>query len=310
MSVFSEGGALKRRMSLLSLGFTSSKRLPDDDKENNDPSRPKKAKTDGEFTAANAEGAEGSNAIVEWLNSLDDREAQQLYNIMLQTGHDTKNLLPATDRAFLKGVSSRVAPKRDGDWWIRFAEHRISRLKVGNNSKTGNKEHPRWQIDVTAQGDSSYASKIKLRIKDLSWKRLLDVARGAGSGRQVKLQCHHVAYNASSKRGSVPIPLDVGSGSSISHLCDTPGCIEIPHLEVSSEHGENLVRQRCNGVLLCLVGTVITQEEPCVHARGNSVQDRISTSCRGVRMLRLDDVTKGEILRSSVSFPAGDPKNR
>lgn len=264
-----------------------------EDKENEPPSKT--------VRAHKSTGEEETSSIAEWLNSLDKREAQRLFSIMQdKQGVATNTTLSKATAEELQGLTNVACKERDGAWYAAFCTHRISSVKVGINSKTGNVEHPRWQIDVTAQRSSSVANLLARELRDSSWKALQQLVKGRPA-RQVKLSCHHVAYNASSKRDSVSLPSNLGSGSSISHLCDTAGCIEPDHLEVSVAHVDNMARQRCNGVELLLVGQVITQEWPCDHGKGKSSHDLIMTSCRRVKIRRVDGNTKAEILFDYLS---------
>ena len=113
----------------------------------------------------------------------------------------------------------------------------------------------------------------------------------------VKLPCHHVAYNADLlRRGTAPLPLDAGAGGSLSHTCDKRGCVRVSHLEVTSEHRDNLNRQRCQGPSLLVFRGVIVQERPCAHAQGERHEERLRNSCVGsLRLHTLTDASAGAI---------------
>lgn len=251
-----------------------------------------------ESNNSSAGQSESASNIPEWLNGLDVQEARLLFTTMLsRVGSKRASTMSQTDRDALKGAQTRVPLSgRDGRWYVEnYASHRLVDLKVGVNQKTGNREHPRWQLNITGLASGTAANAVKRSLTERSWRNLVAVAGGA---KQVKLQCHHVAYNASSRRDATPLPGDLGRGSSVSHLCDTAGCVEPEHLEVASTHAENMDRQRCVGVLLCLVDGFITQEVPCTHGRGDSDSDRIQTSCRRVRIFQPDEVTRKAIMES------------
>lgn len=127
---------------------------------------------------------------------------------------------------------------------------------------------------------------MKMVVSKEHWSHLCSFPQ-AGSGRRiVKFQTHHVAYNATSKRDAAPLPLNLGSGASVSHLCNTAGCCSGEHLQVETLHRENLVRQRCRGVLLLVHNSVIVQEQPCSHAdMTQPFNDQILSSCRKVQIV-------------------------
>lgn len=97
---------------------------------------------------------------------------------------------------------------------------------------------------------------------------------------------HHLAF-MSVHGGDVFLPDNLGMGSSISHLCDTAGCISVDHLEYVPAHVTNLNRQRCLGVTLIVSLDLIIHEVPCQHGVGDTVEARISSSCRKLRMVQL-----------------------
>lgn len=258
--------------------------------------------------AAHQAGVRGDSKMAGWLNSLSDEASRSLFRLMLNEaggGSTTRSTLSVSDQAALSGLTNRIEDcPRDGAWYVRWAQHRISRLEVLTNSKTGNKEHPRWQVRPNG-GSSSVAEKIRLRVGEQPLKELQSIV---GTGKQAKLLVHHVAYNAKyagspGKRGESPIPLDVGSGSSISHLCDTRGCVEPSHLVAAAAHADNMDRQRCNGVLLVVYQSAIIHEVPCKHSvskDGTLSSEAIDSSCRRLQIVRLPDEAVGFLVTQEL----------
>lgn len=96
---------------------------------------------------------------------------------------------------------------------------------------------------------------------------------------------HHLAV----RKANLELPSNLGSGSSVSHLCDRIGCIKLEHLEISSQHQENLTRQRCQGLTLVIADVLgapqILTINPCVHGiRLGGVKG----TCRKLRLVTLD----------------------
>lgn len=130
---------------------------------------------------------------------------------------------------------------------------------------------------------------MKRAVSVEHWNSLCSLSR-VGTRRFVRLQISHVAYNATGEREITPLPLNLGSGASISHLCDTLGCCSGNHLQVETRHRTNLVHQRCRGVLLLVHRSVIIQECPCSHAdMSKSFNDRLYTSCRKIQIVVVDE---------------------
>lgn len=130
-----------------------------------------------------------------------------------------------------------------------------------------------------------------------TWRNLKSLA---GPNGQVKIPCHHLAFVAGN--AGVEIPNNMGAGASMSHLCDSRGCIRETHLELTLQHVDNLERQRCPGVILIVSLDLIIHELPCAHARGNSTEERIATSCRKLVMVWLPDASTSALVENYQQY--------
>jgi hypothetical protein len=131
---------------------------------------------------------------------------------------------------------------------------------------------------------------LKKAISPEAWQVLRDYTS------YLKVEAHHIAYNASLNRETAPIPSNVGAGGSISHLCDEIGCCKASHLEATRAHKDNMARQRCGGIILLHFQGVIVQEIPCPHGQrpGLDLESQLLRSCvNKLNMIELgDDICK------------------
>ena len=110
-------------------------------------------------------------------------------------------------------------------------------------------------------GPNSWGKQLKKAVSEEAWQTLTDYTS------YLKVEAHHVAYNADNRRVTAPLPLNVGAGGSVSHLCDEGGCVKQSHLEATPIHKDNTDRQRCLGVVLLYFRGVIVKEVPCKHEK-------------------------------------------
>ena len=227
-----------------------------------------------------------------WLNRLSAQEAKALCKLMRMV----------MDASELQQISGGNPPgplgclpqnePRTGEWYERW----VTCYVVHSGSDPGT-SHTRWAPKVVVPGTvltpeapkrtSSHwvARLMSQRLEPQKWLKLKQLS--APSNGTVKIPCHHLAFRA--YYPDIPLPTTLGSGSSISHLCDTPGCARGAHLELANQHRDNLARQRCTGVTLVAVGDMIVQEVPCSHGSGNTTAELIKTSCRKIKMVWLSD---------------------
>lgn len=222
----------------------------------------------------------------EWLNSLAALEAMALCAQMRgAVGVTTATQISGGVAPVNLGCLSTNAP-RSGNWYVEWATCEVINLAA---PKTG---HPRWQPTIiTKRGDTpanptSLGKVIKSHIADAKWQVLKGLTTSNG---QVKIPCHHLTFR--SLHPGVSIPANMGHGSSMSHLCDTTGCIRGGHLQLAQQHIENMERQRCHGVTLIAAADLIIHEIPCSHGTGGNTADQIATSCRKIRMVWLPDAS-------------------
>jgi Zinc-binding loop region of homing endonuclease len=229
----------------------------------------------------------------EWLNSLTAEEAWAVYSEMrTAVGHST-----------LVQISGGMSPEnlcclganspRTGNWYMEWVRCEIINLSVPG---TG---HPRWQPTIvnkvggTPTNSTSLGRLIKSHLAKAKWDNLKGLSSSNG---QVKFPSHHLAFRASYP--GVSIPANMGHGASMSHLCDSPGCIRGEHLELTSHHVANLERQRCHGVTLIVAADLIVHEVPCTHGRGGNPSELIATSCRKLRMVWLPDASVNALIET------------
>lgn len=238
-----------------------------------------------------------ANQVTLWLNYLTHTEARSLLEIMCTTV-GTSATAQVSGGASPLGLNCLPANSpRTGDWYMEWASCEIIGLLVSGGA-TG---HPRWQPRVvnkvgnTPANPTAVGRSIRSRLRDDAWEWLKTLASSNG---QVKIPRHHLAFLAGDDGmgASTGLPVDLGAGSSMSHLCDSVGCIRDSHLELTLQHVDNLERQRCTGVTLIASMDLIIHEVPCGHARGGTSEERIASSCRKLRMVWLPDASVAALL--------------
>ena len=228
------------------------------------------------------------NRLAIWLNSLILTEAQGLWEVL-------RSLYPIIPRHFIddsvgdiRSLTNSLEAERDGKWYVEvWLTCEIIDLDKG--TPIG---HPKWQLDLNAsQGMTLRVQKV---LSAGAWTSLQQFYPPA-KRRQAKLMAHHVSYNALSLRDRAPIPLNCGSGGSISHFCDQRGCVKQSHLEATPHHVKNMDRQRCSGVRLVVYLGVIVQELPCPH--GTEAVDMAGQLLHSCRRLSLVQLTADTLVR-------------
>jgi hypothetical protein len=229
-----------------------------------------------------------SPPVTLWLNGLSGGELNALVRLMCESvGFSHRSQISGGSIDNLAALP--LNEPRSGNWYKEWV-----RCKVVNLSLVGG--HPRWQPTVIRHGSTPASAtaigrQVKRALRTVHWTQLKLLASSNG---QVKLPCHHLAYLASNP--SVTIPGDMGSGSSMSHLCDTGGCIRGEHLELVTHHVENMNRQRCHGVTLIVALDLVLHEIPCSHAVGDTMAEKISSCCRKIRVIRIPDSSLDALL--------------
>lgn len=218
-----------------------------------------------------------------WLNTLEPLEAMALNSEMRAVVGYTTNVQVSGGPSPVNLSCLSLNEPRSGNWYMNWAQCEIINLAA---PATG---HPRWQPTIvrgttgdTPTNPTSLGRLIKSHLPIERWEVLKGLATSNG---QVKIPCHHLAFRVSEP--GVSIPANMGHGSSMSHLCDQRGCIRGEHLQLTNHHVENLERQRCTGVTLIVALDMIIHEIPCSHGRGDNISDKVSTSCRKLRMVWL-----------------------
>lgn len=229
----------------------------------------------------------------EWLNSLTGEEAFAVCSEMRNAvGYSAAIQISGGASPENLGCLASNSP-RSGNWYTEWALCEIINLSAPGTS------HPRWQPTIvnkvggTPTSATSLGRLVKSHLVPARWDNLKGLTTSNG---QVKIPSHHLAFRACYP--GVSIPANMGHGASMSHLCDSPGCIRGGHLELTAHHVANLERQRCHGVTLIVAADLIVHEVPCTHARGGNPSELIATSCRKLRMVWLPDASVNALLET------------
>lgn len=236
---------------------------------------------------ANAKNSRGVTAPVinsnaTWLAALSLADAQacwQLYKKLCKKLVKRCRLDPQEQVKLASLRAADPATGRDGKWYLEQIT-----CEVVAGLKASSAGHPRWQVRL-GQGPSSVGQRLKRVLSAGAWETLTAYTN------YLKVEVHHVAYNADLRRETAPIPSNVGVGGSISHLCDERGCCKASHLEATPFHKDNMDRQRCPGIVLLHFKDVIIQEVPCEHGQkqGVSLESQLTSSC--IQNIRLVEIS-------------------
>ncbi|SRR5579871_410191 len=221
-----------------------------------------------------------------WLNGLSERSRGKLYDLLISSVQVRDKVNVLGDVAALIQLNNFLAPVRTGLWYKDLVTCKV--VELG-----GMAGHPRWQVRI---GGTPSAHSIGGRLREIlainEWEGLRQLAPSSG---QVKLNMHHIAYGCSDYMSQEPLPVNPGRGGSVSHLCDTLGCIRVDHLRVTVHHVHNLSRQRCQGILLLTYMGEVILEKPCIHAGEGSLEELLESSCRQVSYWELSDAEAGRV---------------
>ncbi|OBT64236.1 hypothetical protein VE03_06828 [Pseudogymnoascus sp. 23342-1-I1] len=211
----------------------------------------------------------GINTNAKWLASLELSDAIAVWELFKSRVelHPKHRLSPAQVLTLTSLRAADSETVRTGQWYF----HLVTCEVAGISSQ---RQHPRWQVRLD-QGVLSVGYRLKMAISQGAWQTLCSYTS------YLKVEAHHVAYNASPSRETAPIPSNVGVGGSISHFCDEIGCCKASHLEAAYAHKDNMARQRCSGIILLHFQGVIVQEVPCSHGQrqGLDLELQLLSSC-------------------------------
>lgn len=226
----------------------------------------------------NQESADAQNAS--WLRSLSLEEAKHLYKVCI-AGKQLTSLsrVSESDRAVLARLhAGPTSEGRDGAWYAAWSTCRVVTTTEKGTS------HPRAQVKLN-QGANSLGGQLKAGLSRKAWETLTQYTS------TLKVGYHILAYNALPLRETAPVPLNLGSGGSISHPCDERGCVL--HLEATPVHKDNMDRQRCSGVLVMYFRDTIVAEIPCGHGKDRGVDGtlevQLKKSCIKVSLFEMTD---------------------
>lgn len=229
----------------------------------------------------------------EWLRSLSLQTSQGVLKLMKSSVKLTSmSQVSELERVLLATLAALPCNEgRDGSWYASWSTCEVVVTTAKDTS------HPRWQVDLTA-GPSSVGQKLRAVLSEEEWRTLQDVT---GGRRQLRVQAHHIAYNASDLRVLAPLPLNCGDGGSVSHPCDQRGCLT--HVEATPVHMDNMNRQRCSGILLLYFRGVIIKEVPCIHGRNLGVVGEYREELDFVGVVNQEsELLKAQLRRSCVKI--------
>lgn len=203
---------------------------------------------------------------------------------------DTSRMDDSADVRSMVKLNGSI-PGGSGAEWAEWATCRVLPKGTG-----GQPRHVRIHINLgavegtvkTPAKPSAQGARLKRLLTEDEWERLKDAASITEEKRaNVKLWCHHVACKANGQ----DVPLNVGRGGSIDHLCDQDGCITPQHCLPTGVHKENTDRINCRGVGLHCLGAVITGVVPCKHTK--MLPDKspdVLSGCRRLYLIPAPDV--------------------
>lgn len=230
------------------------------------------------------------NASVAWLNSLSISDARALYNYMLagsQTRLVSNSPVPADLQAYMR-LNPQASSQNGAEWDVyNTCRHYVAGGRGIDVSGT----YTRYQLqfkttDVKTPVKSSAILKgLRDVLSSTAWDALKALAK-ANSSRKVAIMVHHIAYIYKRSWDSTlpPIPLNVGAGGSVAHLCDNH-CGEPSHMFVTAQQ-VNMSMQHCVGVELLVKEGVIMQTLNCPHYREEDGVT-IVPNCAKVKVVQL-----------------------
>lgn len=218
-------------------------------------------------------------STLSWLNNLSLEDCRRAHEVLAS---DTVDYYNSPVGASLDDLAEWVCVDSDnefadGQFWISWLRcHR----------KTG-EDYPRHQPKLSSDrpGSGSQVTRLREKLSQDGWRSFNELALRT-PGRQPKIPAHHLALRA---KAGERLPSNLGSGSSVSHLCDNKNCINPEHMEVAEEHSANLRRQRCPGVTVIEFGQRVLQVQSCPHGNGLTHLSRLNNSCRRIHVVRLDE---------------------
>ena len=238
-----------------------------------------------------AASSSGDSQFARFLLELSDSDAQALYQVM-RANIEVSQFYPVSVQQMqaLANLQSKGST-RDGQWYCKLVTCLTARPKKSksDNVATGN-SHGRFQFRLEGGAKSVFG-----QLQQSMSKNAIQRLKALNISQQAKIGYHLIAYNSKPSRALEPIPLNIGSGGSIDHLCDRQSCIQLDHLRVSAVHGDNLDRQRCTGICLLVFRNIIVKEIPCKHgmkAVNNaqaSLESFIRHSCLRIQIVEISD---------------------
>lgn len=251
-------------------------------------------------------GKDTANA--NWLRSLTPTSAKRLYELMCSnTGGISSKVAEGTELPFdfdhYLVLDDSVSPLKTGKDWRRFITCMAIERGAGGMVVEGG--YARFQLQWHKGKDGSWETPTKRyrnqmpllkRVKDVledqEWEAFKVITKPEDESTSKisrKIMAHHIAYNYLAKSNPelyAPLPESTGAGSSISHLCDNK-CITPAHMVAAHAHVDNMVRQRCAGVLLLCKRGVILQVVNCPHFQMNEAGIIVSPNCLKIRVEEL-----------------------
>jgi len=240
-----------------------------------------------------------TTATQQWLNSLTQGEASDLFDVFTQTTGTVVAEPQMLGTLFSSTPCVASMGIKDGGFWLEWASCEVVNLSLASG-------HPRWQPRITSGYSGNTPSSttatgrlIKTALNPARWDALKTLVQPSG---QAKVQIHHLAL----RRQNIVLPANLGNGASVNHFCDRSGCCKEGHLSLTMAHVQNLNRQRCTGMTLLVAnilgGDLLILEQPCLHAVGVTVDERRATCCRKLHIVNLDPNGVQSILDAATTI--------
>lgn len=254
---------------LNSLGPPLKKSEGSDSQGINPPKRPRPIDSEDEETGpplkkiGRKSPSDNTKASVKFLNGLTNEQAQGL-NAVMRGQLKVARTWPKIDggEPRINEISNLRGGFRDGAWYKNWSACKTVGIQVKGR-------HP--QLQVKTSTGTGVAASIRAVVGHEKFRILHEeAATGEKGNKNWRPQAHHIAVNARPDRLDFVLPENLGLGSSISHQCDSLGCVRVEHLERPSGHKKNMDRQRCLGVRLIVFMGEIVEDCPCPHGSSDA----------------------------------------
>lgn len=200
----------------------------------------------------------------------------------------------------------------NGSWWADHVTCLCLKQGAGSQGLDWSSGYPRHQLKFGAKrkaGETtktpigkSHGAQLKRVLSDEAWAKVKEIASANKSGR-FTFQVHHLAYclrrlKAQNDVAFPELPVDLGAGMAISHLCDNHSCCKESHMQLKAQ-AINMSMQRCVGATLIVKDGVILQVHHCSHYVEQPDGTVVQPDCA-----KLSVVVAGSVFQIAPEFQA------